>query len=448
MGEQIFIPEYIQALLACLEAAGHTGYLVGGCVRDALMGRVPTDYDIAVDATPDVLPGCFPGYTVLPTGIAYGTVTVLADGHPVEVTCFRREGAYRDGRHPDEVRYCATIEEDLSRRDFTVNAMAYRPDTGLCDPFGGAADLAKKQLSCVGDANERFSEDALRILRAMRFCAVLGLRPDPELLNAANRQSLLLREISVERVLAEMKKMLCGENIAWVLSRFAVPLCAVIPEMGLAVGFDQKNPHHIYTVYDHIAVTVASCPPDPILRLTMLLHDIAKPYVMTEDAEGVRHFRGHQDRGAEMARDILTRLRCDRKTIEKVCTLIRFHDLRPAPERGALHRYVIEVGGYENALLLTHVRRADLSAQAPAYHFQFPGIDAAEQMLRQMQEAGAPADVSGLAVNGADLIALGVPTGPRIGSLLSELLAAVAAGQVENTRAALTQHIRETAGIL
>ena len=447
MQQKIILPEYIKKLLQCLDARGCSGYLVGGCVRDELLGITPEDYDIAAPASPEVLLGCFPGYKVLQTGARYGTVTVIADGHPVEITSFRREGVYTDGRHPDEVVYTDDIIEDLARRDFTVNAMAYRPDTGLIDPFCGQKDLQRKVLSCVGDAEKRFSEDALRILRAMRFCSTLGFSADVALMQAADMCAPLLQKISAERIFAELVKFICGKYAGAVMHQFAKPLCTVIPELAPAVDFDQKNPHHVYTVYGHIAATVDACPQSKVLRLTMLLHDIAKPYVMTEDENGIRHFRGHQERSAGMAREILTRLACDKKTIDKVCRLILYHDIRPAADRVSVHRYLLQVG-YEDALLLVHVRRADLSAQAPAYHFQFPLIDQTEEIIRSLQREGAPVRVQDLAVNGGDLLSLGVPSGPQIGEMLACLLQSVADGTVKNEYEALLRKVKQLAGAI
>ncbi len=435
---KIVLPEYVAKLLEHLDSKGCTGYLVGGCVRDALMGLPPQDYDIAAAASPEKLKRAFDGYRIVDTGARFGTLTVLVQEHSVEITSFRRDGTYTDGRHPDKVEFTNSLTEDLARRDFTVNAMAYRPDTGLIDPFHGKEALRHGILACVGDPYTRFSEDALRILRAMRFCSVLGFTADSRLVAAADKCSPLLHEISVQRIYSELVKFLCGKHVARVMRQFVKPLCTVIPPLEKAVGFDQKNPHHIYTVYDHIAATVEACPPRQLLRLTMLLHDIAKPYVMTEDANGVRHFRGHQERGAQMARQVLTDLGCDKRTIEKVCRLIRWHDLRPAADRISIHRYLLQVG-YKDALLLTQIRRADLSAQAPAYHDQFSQIDATEKMIRLLQEEGAPADVSGVAVNGVDLIGIGIRPGPQIGCLLASLLDAVANGEVKNEKHALLQ---------
>lgn len=439
------IPSHIQKLLTCLDTRGYKGYLVGGCVRDALLGIVPGDYDIAAAVPPEALLHCFPGYKTLQTGVRFGTVTVIADGHPVEITSFRREGVYTDGRHPDEIAYTDSLTEDLARRDFTINAMAYHPDTGLIDPFGGQKDLQRKMLVCVGDGEKRFSEDALRILRAMRFCSVLGFNADPTLLQAADRCSHLLGKISAERILNELVKLICGAYAGAVMRQFSKPLCTVIPELAPAVGFDQKNPHHIYTVYDHIAATVEACPRSKVLRLTMLLHDIAKPYVMTEDENGIRHFRGHQERSAQMAREILIRLSCDKKTVEKVCRLILYHDMRPAADRAGVYQYLLQVG-YEDALLLIHVRRADLSAQAPAFHDQFAMIDQTEEMIFKLQKEGAPVNVQDLAVDGNDLLALGISAGPRIGDVLRFLLQSVADGVVINERQPLLSRAKQLAG--
>ena len=292
------LPAQVNTALARLHDAGYEAYIVGGCVRDRIMGREPKDYDITTSALPEQTAAVFAGERIIETGMKHGTVTVLLDGEPLEITTFRIDGTYSDSRHPDAVTFTPSLREDLARRDFTMNAMAYSSETGLVDPFGGQADIAAKYIRCVGDPDLRFREDALRILRALRFSSVLGFPIEPETDGAARYLCLLLKKISAERVFSELKQLLCGPDVRRVLLDYAGVLGAVLPEILPMQGFDQRNPHHCYDILEHTAAAVEAMPPEPALRLAALLHDVGKPECFFTDEDGVGHFYGHPKAGA------------------------------------------------------------------------------------------------------------------------------------------------------
>ena len=295
------VPAHVHRLLAALRAAGHEAYPVGGCVRDSLLGKEPADWDLCTGALPGEVERVLAGYRIIETGVRHGTVTALTEGGPVEITTFRTDGDYRDNRHPEQVRFVAKVEEDLARRDFTVNAMALGPDGAVIDPFGGRADLAAGIIRCVGEPTRRFREDGLRILRALRFAARLDFAVEPATAQSVLENRALLENIAAERVFSELRGLLTGPGAGRVLLGFAPVVFQVIPELAPAAGFDQKNPHHIHDVWTHTALAVDAAPPEPVLRLTMLLHDVAKPETFFADERGVGHFYGHAERGAEMA---------------------------------------------------------------------------------------------------------------------------------------------------
>ena len=355
---------------------------------------------------------------------------------PLEITTFRVDGAYADGRHPDAVRFTPSLREDLARRDFTVNAMAYDPVTGLTDPFGGRADLEQTLLRCVGDPAQRFSEDALRILRALRFASTLNFS-----LEAETRRALLagrdaLRRISAERIRDELLKLLCGPAARRTVLDFPEVLGVVIPELLPMRGFDQRNEHHCYDVLTHCAAALEAVPPEPLLRLAALLHDVGKPGCFTLDEAGVGHFYGHGEAGAALADGICRRLRLPTAARERVVTLVRRHDMPiEATERGvrrALHRLTPEV-----FFQLLALKRADNLAQAPAFRHRQAHYDRLEALARAQLEADACLSLKDLAVNGRDLLALGLPPGPDLGAALERMLAAVIDGTVPNEKAAL-----------
>ena len=318
-------------ILDTLERAGHQAVLVGGCVRDALLGREPHDYDAAVSAPPEeILAACRSKFKCIPTGLAHGTVTVVHGGLPVEVTAFRKEGTYSDHRHPDRVAYTSRLEEDLARRDFTVNAMAWSR-SGLADPFGGQADLAAGVIRCVGEPDRRFQEDALRVLRGLRLAAQLDFRLEGETAAAIRRNTPLLSYVAWERIQAEFLRLLCCPGAERILLDFPETVCQIVPELTPAVGFDQKNPHHCYDVYTHSVKALGRVRPEPALRLAALLHDVGKPACFSLDDQGVGHFYGHEGESARLAEQAVARLR--RENVPVRLTLVGDGRLRGALKR-------------------------------------------------------------------------------------------------------------------
>ena len=421
-------------VLAGLEAAGFRAWVVGGCVRDALRGEPPHDWDVCTDARPDQVTACFP--RTAPTGLVHGTVTVLWGGTPVEVTTLRAESGYSDGRRPDHVEFVTDLTRDLARRDFTVNAMAWNPRTGLADPFGGQADLAAGVLRAVGRPEARFAEDALRILRGLRFSARLGFALEPATARAMEQQAGRLRAIAAERVQAELDGLLLGAAAEGVLARWPAVLEPVLPEIGPAVGFAQHNPHHCLDVWGHTARAVGAAAADRAVRLTMLLHDLGKPGCFSLGPDGVGHFYGHAQRSAELAQAILTRLRYDHETRERVVRLVRLHDA-PLPVEEKTARRLLNRLGERDARALIAVHRADTLALALAYHDRLGELDALEALLEEQLAQNACFSLRQLAVNGRDLLAAGMAPGPAVGRVLDGLLQRVLAGELPNDRAAL-----------
>ncbi|MBQ5566749.1 MAG: tRNA nucleotidyltransferase [Oscillospiraceae bacterium] len=429
------VPDYVNMVMRALRDSGYRVYLVGGCVRDLLRAAQPADYDLTTDAHPEQMLALF-GASAHPTGLQHGTVTVVSEGHPIEITTMRRDGAYRDNRHPEQVSFTGRIEDDLARRDFTVNAMAMAEDGALIDPFDGRKDLAEKTLRCVGNARVRFEEDALRMLRLLRFAAVLGFSVEKETARAAREACARLRTIAAERVYAELNKLLCGENVTKVLLSFPEVLGAVIPEILPCVGFDQRNPHHCFDVWEHTARSVGFVPPQRELRWTMLFHDLGKPLCLSIDKNGVGHFYGHTARSAELAETIMENLRFEKELRTQVrAQLACFDDMFP-PERAAIHREMAKRGReVVGNLLLTKL--ADNAAKAPA------GLERAQKPWRVAQDIydalvseGACCAIGELAISGEDLLSLGF-TGKAVGLTLHKLLDEVAAEKLENTHQAL-----------
>ena len=386
------------------------------------------------DARPEEVMAIF-GADAHPTGLMHGTVTLVRGGLAVEHTTERCDGAYRDSRHPESVRFTSSIEEDLARRDFTVNAIALSPEGTLVDPFGGREDLRSGVLRCVGDPARRFAEDALRILRLLRFASVLGFSVEENTARAARERRDGLRAIAHERVYAELNKLLCGEHAAAVLLEYPDILGVVLPEILPCVGFDQRNIHHCYDLYTHIVLSVDSVAAEPVLRWTMLLHDIGKVNTFTEDERGQMHFYGHPKVSAAMAEDICTRLRMRKKDREDIVTLIAWHDRDiPVTEKGI--GSAVRALGEENFRRLLAVKRADNRAQAPEYRWVCQKIDRAEEILEELLRKKQCPCLKDLAVNGNDLLALGYE-GREIGAALEWLLEGVIAGEIDNKRDAL-----------
>ena len=420
----VTIPAPVGEILKTLEAAGYGAWCVGGCVRDALLDRMPGDWDVTTSARPEETMALFAGRAV-PTGLRHGTVTVKTEQGGVEITTLRRDGAYRDHRRPETVTFTDSLEEDLRRRDFTINAMAADLQGTLYDPLGGRADLTAKVLRCVGEPDRRFGEDALRILRGLRFAAELGVTVHPDTAVAIHRNRELLRAIAPERIWAELKKLVSGKWAAEVLRAYPDVAGVFWPEILPMVGFDQRNGHHCYDVWEHTLHAMEKVKPEPELRLTMLLHDIGKASMRTTDANGVDHFKGHGPAGKEIAKKILRRLKFDNDTIAQVTHLIYWHDYRPAPEEKAVRRAIHKVGEDLFPLFLK-VQRADNLAQSMYLREEkLARIDGVEKLYHEIMEKHQCVSLKTLAVTGRDLIAEGMKPGPQMGAVLQELLEVV-----------------------
>lgn len=430
-------PSYGLQALERLSRAGYQAWLVGGCVRDALRGVAPHDCDVATDALPHQVHQVFAGERVADTGVRHGTLTVVLEGEGVEITTFRREGDYSDHRHPDTVAFTTVLEEDLARRDFTMNAMAWRPGE-LADPFGGQRDMAAGLIRCVGDPRRRFREDALRILRGVRFAAVLGYGLEEETARAVKEQAELLDWVSRERVYGELKRLVCGDWAEKALLDFPHVITQVVEELRPAVGFDQRTPYHRYDVYTHIAKVVQKVPPKPALRLAALLHDVGKPATFTLDERGVGHFHGHNKAGAILADQALRRLRADNATREHVVTLVGRHGLRLPVEERVVRRWLSRLGPELFFDLMT-LDRADNLSKAPDVvnlgEDHWRDLDAMARSILARQEC---LSVKDLEVDGRDALAMGLE-GREIGQALKWLLDAVVERHLPNRREELLE---------
>ena len=429
------IPAYVRNTMTALEAAGHQAYCVGGCVRDSLLGQTPEDWDVTTSALPEETVAVF-GERVIPTGLKHGTVTVFWPEGKVETTTFRRDGTYTDHRHPERVTFTPSLEEDLARRDFTVNAMALDLRGSLYDFFGGQADLRDRVLRCVGDPERRFSEDALRILRCLRFAARLDFDVEGETGAALVVCRELLREIAPERVHEELTKLLCGARAAEVLRKYPKVIGVVLPEVLPMVGFDQRNPHHCYDVWEHTLHALDAVAPEPVLRWTMLFHDMGKPECFALDRQGVGHFMGHGVVSRRIADGVMDRLRFDNETKARIGELVEWHDHRVETEKGV--RRMLNQFGERDFRNLLAVQRADNMGQAEKYRCRQKDIDRIEALLDREIEKGSCFSLKQLAVNGNDLLGMGL-SGPELGRMLQRLLEQVMDGRLPNDRDALLE---------
>ena len=422
-----------------LRRAGFQAVLVGGCVRDALRGRPPHDYDAATSARPEELMAACAGLTCVPTGLRHGTVTVLSQGLPVEVTTFRREGTYSDSRHPDRVSFTTSLEEDLARRDFTINAMAW-DEYGWVDCFGGQADLEAGLIRCVGEPERRFREDALRILRGLRLAAQLDFAIHPDTAAAIRRETPRLALVARERVGGEFLRLLCGPGAGRVLGDFPQTVCEIVPQLAPTVGFDQKNPHHAWDVYTHLVKTVENCPPEPALRLAALLHDVGKPACFSVDEKGVGHFYGHGEESARLCEDIVRELRLDNAVREQVVTLVRRHHLPLRPTQACVGRWLRRLGP-ERFFQLIRLMQADGASCLP-HRSPRPELAETAALARSILAQAPCLTLKDLAVNGRDALAAGL-SGPAVGRALNRLLDQVAEGSLPNERDILLQHFTD-----
>ncbi len=420
-----------------LEQAGFPAYAVGGCVRDWLLGLQPHDYDLCTAAKPADIAKIFSDFPLVHSGEKHGTVGVVLEHEVYEITTFRTEGGYSDNRHPDWVAFVASIDEDLSRRDFTVNAMAYSPTRGLCDPFGGQGDLQNHILRAVGDPTQRFTEDALRILRGVRFAVRYGLTPDPATEKAMASTAPLMDKLAKERIFDELCKLLPLVTAEDLLCYEPI-LTRVLPELKPCVGFLQHNPHHIHDVYTHTAHVVENTPADLPLRWAALLHDAGKPGTFTLDANGIGHFYGHAERSAALADSILLRLKAPTALRKNVVQLIALHMTPLMPDRKLLRRRLSQYGD-DFVFQLLALQRADFGSKEQGQADFFAEI---QQLLQKILAENACLSLKDLAVNGHDLMSLGY-AGPQIGETLNKLLQLVLEDTLPNEKAALLQHLQK-----
>lgn len=430
---ELKIPEKAEIILHTLEEAGYEAYVVGGCVRDSILGRSPDDWDITTSAKPEEVKALF--RRTVDTGLIHGTVTVMLDKEGFEVTTYRVDGEYEDGRHPKEVSFTASLEEDLKRRDFTINAMAYNPKRGLVDLFGGVQDMKNRIIRCVGNPLERFTEDALRILRAVRFSAQLGFSIEGETLKAISVLAPNLKYVSAERIQVELLKLLVSPHPDYLRTAYEAGITReILPEFDRCMETEQNTPHHCYNVGEHTLQSLLNIRADKVLRLTMLLHDIGKPVVKRTDENGRDHFKTHGPEGEKMAVSILRRLKMDNDTIRKVRSLIKWHDYRPIEEAVSV-RKAVSVIGEELFPLYLEVQRADILAQS-LYNREkkLKRLSGVEALYKEIMEKGECISLKTMALTGRDLITAGYMPGRELGEILEKLLAHVLENPEDNKK--------------
>lgn len=418
---KIQLPDQVNKIIDTLEEAGYEAYAVGGCVRDSLLGRTPDDWDITTSAKPEDCKRLFP--RTVDTGIKHGTVTVLLGGEGFEVTTYRIDGVYEDGRHPREVTFTASLQEDLRRRDFTVNAMAYNERSGLVDIYGGMQDMENRIIRCVGNARERFDEDALRMLRAVRFSAQLGYRIDEKTREAVKAMAPNLQKISAERIQAELVKLVTSPHPDDLRTAYELGITAqILPEFDLCMETPQRHRHHCYDVGEHILHSMLGVEPDKVLRLAMLFHDIGKPQTLTVDADGTTHNKKHPLEGEKITRKVMRRLKFDNDTTEKVTKLVLYHDYDIAPNEAGVRRAVNRIGEDIFSMIFV-VRRADIAAQSDYMREEkLQKVAYIEEIYRRISDRKDAVTLKDLAISGKDLIAAGMAPGRQIGETLNALL--------------------------
>ncbi len=434
------IPSGALQIINTLESAGHEAWLVGGCVRDLLLERIPEDWDITTRALPEDIQGCFE--QTVPTGIAHGTVTVLLEGFSYEVTTYRSESTYSDFRRPDQVTFVADIREDLARRDFTINALAWHPTRGLIDPFEGQQDLTAGLVRAVGNPEERFREDALRMLRAVRFAAQLDCEVDPATLEAIAAQAPNILYVSGERIRVELDKWLMSGNVRrWVLLRESGLMRWILPELDRCFEIPQNTPWHLHNVGVHTLEAAAAAPLDRVIRWALLLHDLGKAETWLTDETGRDHFYGHEIQSEILAGAVLDRLKWGNGIRRRILHLVKHHDREIVPTEKAVRRAIIAIGQEYFPDWLA-VRRADLLAQNPVMAGQaLTALGQVESCYQSILDEDHCLSIRQLAVSGKDLMGLGIPQGPEIGRLLHVLLAWVVEEPDRNDRKHLLEQV-------
>ncbi len=428
-----------------LKSNGFEAFLIGGSVRDYIMGLPIGDIDITTNATPQQVKKVFKDFRVIETGIKHGTVTVLIDNEPLEITTYRSEGTYSDNRHPDEVIFSEKLSDDVVRRDFTMNAIAFDFSEGFCDIVGGMDDIKNHTIRCIGNAETRFREDALRILRALRFSSILGFTIEENTKNAIHKCKDLLKNISAERIREEFTKLICGKNVYNVLQEFSDVITVFIPEIKPCIGFEQKNRHHCYDVYTHILKAVEKSRPNAVIRLSLFFHDIGKPIVAHFDEKGEQHYYGHPKKSAELTESIMTRLRFDNETKNKVVTLVALHDSpimvnnNIYPDKKRLKKIMSKIGK-DMIFDLIHIKYCDNSAQNPEYFRGENFYKATYSIIDEIINQQECFSIKDLKINGNDLISMGFK-GKEIGKLLEKVLECVINEKIKNDYEEICKYI-------
>lgn len=432
----IEVPAPVYFIIQELEKCGHEAYMVGGCVRDSVLGRTPHDYDICTSATPDEIIQAFPYEEIIPTGLQHGTVTILINKEPFEVTTYRIDGDYSDNRRPDNVTFTNNLIEDLQRRDFTINAMAYNPKTGLIDPFNGLEDIKEETIRCVGSAKDRFGEDALRILRTIRFASQLGFVIDPDTDWEIHQQHKRLENISVERINSEFCKIVSSDIFCVQLLLYKDVFSLFIPELKSMFDFQQNNPYHAYDVFGHTVHAIKQCETnDLVVRLAVFFHDFGKPHSYQDGEDGIRHFKCHGKVSAEITDSIMKRLRFDNETRNNVVELVYYHDATFEVGKKYVKRWLNKIGEKQFRRLL-EVRRADIKGQKPDYEkSRIEKVDNIENILEEILSEKSCFSLKNLAVNGNDVKeVMKLKEGKDVGHWLNEILKRVIDGELENNK--------------
>ena len=440
--KKIEITNEIKVIFDTLNNSGYECFMVGGCVRDFLLNKEPHDIDFTTNATPDEMKECFKDFSVIETGIKHGTLNILVNHIPFEITTYRVDGEYLDNRRPTEVVFVKDLKYDLARRDFTINAIAYNPTDGFVDCFGGIQDLQDKIIKCVNEPMQRLREDALRILRALRFSAVLGYKIDKQTEKACFKLSSLLKNISYERITVELFKTIIQTDGHRVIFDYIDIWGVVIPELLKMKGFNQHNKHHVHDVLKHTCVALDGAEKDLIVCLTVLFHDIGKPDCFTLDEQGNGHFYGHALRSVDITRDVFNRLKVDNDTKNQVLTLIKYHDLDLQPTEKYIRRLCYKLGNIELVKKLISVQRADNYGQAPIHDERIEKFNRIDKIIEKLEKENLSFSLKDLAVDGNDMIKLGL-SGKEIGKSLKLLLEAVLNEKVKNDSKHLIMYLQD-----